>query len=206
MQSIICFNGGSGGDFLKSLCLQKDINYQITDAGMIEFNDHYFKSITEKIYDKKATVSDIDFDRVWKVDNSHYYFDFFNAISKNVYYIDYPDILTSHIIKTYINKRHNQDISLFLQRHLQSIPEPLRARVTVETAFRTFEILWMKNLSRWRNNKNLTAIDLKDLFDIDLVCNIVEQLQGHPINDLALLTSAHAIWISKNQNLHQLFL
>ena len=203
IQSIICFNPGSAGDLLKSLCIEKS-QYQLESHGGVLIKNEYFKNISKKIYYQSATWHDIDLELLYPVENTHFYIDFYHKIANNIFYINYPNHLQAEILNTVKQKRHHDDWGKFIAWHLYSIPEQLKKYVTVETVEDIFNIMWLKNLRGWQNN-NLIPIELSDFFNYNKMQNIVEKVSGKKIQNINEFDLTYFDWIKSNNNLSKLF-
>jgi hypothetical protein len=94
IQAIICYVGGSGGDFLKTLCLQQfktdiKLEHNVTDTGLVLHNRRYFKDITLDYCNTNIVPEVFDWSQVDPVENSHHYFDWFTTLAEKFYYIDF---------------------------------------------------------------------------------------------------------------------
>lgn len=206
LKSIICFNGGTGGDFLKSICLTqlpKTGSFRIEESGMIEFQSHYFKLMCEKYYEQPFDWQTLEQSLIFSVENSHYYFDWFHQISSKVYYIDYPDNMTDAIFDTFINKRYPDQLEKFVKKFLSKFPTTLQNKISINDAVTVIKKNWKQNQQRWRNNSKMHPIALIDLFDLDKIKKITcELVQQRPLTTWDLIEQLHFEWTTKNQNLH----
>ena len=74
IQSIICFNSGSGGDFLKAISneqIKNHLSHQISKNGAIEVTND-FKKTAEQIFYKKLSTDAIFKVKSQPVENTHY--------------------------------------------------------------------------------------------------------------------------------------
>ena len=209
IQSIIVFNGGSAGDFIKSVSIEqlelKSI-HRLTDKGMIEFKNHYFKLITTKWFEEKFQLPiEVDNNEVFKVENTHYYHECFRQFTDNIFYIDYPETLQPLIVKLYIKKRWETNIPGLIRHHLASIPEGLRQRVTPDNIEQILNILWNKNIKNWRTIPELKKIELQDLLNYDCLKLLVEDIIQGPVVDPEQLLRSQQLWVEKNQELVNFF-
>jgi hypothetical protein len=195
-KSIIVYNGGSGGDFLKIMCLQQlnyFVNYNLTSSGRIQVVDQYFKEFTNKI----NCANTIDYNQIAPVDNTHFYHPWFNDIA-NVYYIDYPKELQDILIKIYMIKV-NCSPDEFLHYHMEFIPTPLQKYINLTNIDLALNIQFNKNINTWRNTPNLIKIDMLDFFNQLKFKNIVELLCNHPLTNKDVFLQSYNIWIDKNK-------
>ena len=204
IQSIICFNPGSAGDLLKSLCIEKS-QYQLESHGGVLIKNEYFKNISKKIYYQSATWHDIDLELLYPVENTHFYIDFYHKIANKIFYINYPNHLQVEILNAVKHKRYHNDWNEFIAWHLYSIPEQLKKYVTVETAADVFNIMWLKNLRGWQNNNNLIPIELSDFFNYNTIQNVVEKVSGKKIQNINEFNLTYYNWIKSNNKLSELF-
>lgn len=207
LKSVICYNGGAGGDFLKALCLTQFSNQSfvlIEDTGMIEFNRHYFKEQCEQCYYTNTLHwGTLDQSKIQPVDNTHYYFDWFCNIFSKTYYIEYPDNITNVVINTYIDKRHRGNKEEFIEIALSRLPDKLQKMIPRSNAFVAIEKTWIRNQQAWRSNNNMHAIKLFDIFDLSKIKTIVSEVIQKDLVDLDSFTQLHSAWTEKNQNLLQ---
>jgi hypothetical protein len=203
-KKIIIFNGGSGGDFLKLLCLQQklDAEYNLSDKGRVIFNSQYFKDISRDYYFKTFSTNQLDLSKVYPVDNSHFYFDWYDKYFK-MYYIDYPDNIQDVIFDLYITKVYNNDVNLLYNWHIDSIPESLRKFITPDNIQKAIKINWQRNIESWRVNNKLIKIDLITLFDIVRLTPVIENICDSPIIDYDLFFNTWTAWVDKNKSLKQ---
>lgn len=200
------FTGGSGGDFLKMLCcrqLYPEFNFQLTPAGMIDFNDHYFKDNSQRFFE--GDQSQLDYDRVHLVDNSHYYLENYANIADQLFFIDYPDSIVEVIVDIYIKKRFSGDLELFFNDHYSSLPETMKKYVNKENLVQISPTLWLKQLKVWRENTVLTPVQLSDFFNSQKLKIACETIMQSPIRDTALFDNDHNEWLEKNQKLIEIF-
>lgn len=209
IQAIVIYNGGSAGDFLKSVCLEQlgqGSNHTLTDKGMTEFNHHYFKFLTaqwfEDNYQCPMHFSDVN---VFKVENTHYYHDSYKQITNNIYYIDYPEELQPLILESYVKKRWNNNYQQLFQRHAASLPKNLRKFVQTENIEKVLNVIWIKNLKAWRLESGLKKINFQDLLSYESLKSVVEDVIQQPLLDPDQLRISQQRWVSKNQDLVNFF-
>lgn len=208
IKSIIIFNGGAAGDFLKSVCVQQlhqPFVYSLHDSGMVNFKNHYFKNITSQ-WSKNSCLSQIDYNKVYCVENTHYYCEFYTQLTNNLFYIDYPKKMQSLILKTYIKKRWNNNYYSLWQHHLPSIPEKLQHTVTIDNIEKILNLLWIKNIRTWKNISHLKKIKFEDIISYNALSLVVAELLQQPVPNPAQLKIAHRLWIDKNSNLINFFI
>jgi len=205
LQSVICYNGGAGGDFLKALCLTQFSNqsFFMVETGMIEFEQNYFKIQCAQCYHKTLDWTTIDQCKIEPVDNTHYYFDWLHDIFPKIYYIDYPDNITNIIIGTYINKRHQDNKEEFIEAILSKVPEVLQKMIPRSNALMAIEKIWLRNQRTWRANPNMHAVTLLDIFDSTKIKEIVAEIIQKDLVDLKYFEQIHSTWTEKNQHLLQ---
>ena len=208
IQSIICFNGGSAGDFLKALCLLAwDLDISTLDHnGRVEFEDHYFKKFCKNIYNKTDALSieQIDWDLVYPVENSHFYLPCYTDLAKKLYYINYADSANPVILNEYLRKRHRNSWAHFLDYHIEFIPTKLQKHVNEQNCQQVFEINWMKNLKAWRSNTDLLPVEFKDLLDRNQILDIVQTITDKKINDTVAFDRLYLSWKNNNSRLIEL--
>lgn len=207
VQSMICYVGGTGGDFLKTLCLQQlDLNTSvecnITDTGLVLHNRRYFRDIC---VDYKNVVPNIlDWSQVDPVENSHYYFDWFVELAEKFYYIDFPESAAVGIVDVYIAKRHQSNLMHFVEAHKQTLPVWAQQRVTEHNARQFFSTLWLKQVHIWKTVPNMQTIALADFFNRQNLINVVQQLTQTPIRDFDKFDQTFTTWTEKNSVLKKL--
>lgn len=199
IQAIICFNGGSVGDLVKKLSLLcYDIETGIVnDSGMVDL-PQYFKIFFKSVWDNKRQYKQINWNKIFPIENSHYYFEYYNDIAKNVYYIDYEDSVNPVILSEFLRKRFNHDWQLFLGRHIKSLPLALQDKVNESNYQQVFEIQWLKNLRGWRANPKLQPINFYDLLQRDTMISVVERITERNILDINKFDSIYAKWAENN--------
>ena len=209
IQSIIVYNGGSAGDFLKSVCveqLHRGSVHTLTDKGMTEFSNHHFKYLTDRWYREQFQQPlDIDNNKVYQVENTHYYNECYHQITHNVFYIDYPDESQPLITELYIKKRWLNDYQKVLDNHKKSLPEHLQKFVKIQNIVPVLNTLWIKNLKTWRSCPGLKKIDICQLLSYDSLVPIVEDIIQQPLLDAVQLKTTHQKWIDMNQDLVNFF-
>ena len=204
LKSIICFNGGAGGDFLKATCLTQfdtPLLGTIDKNGMMEFHNHYFKQKCQEHYETACDWTMIDLHRVLPVENSHYYFDWFNKLAESIYFIDYPDAMTNIIVETCMNKRWQGDQDEFIRESLINIPPQLQKIIPTHKRLDVIGKNWIKNQHQWRNVIGMRAIELIDLFDLNKLKLIVQEITEKDLTCVEQFEYLHDQWIQKNQHL-----
>lgn len=206
LKSVICYTGGAGGDFLKALCLTQFPNQSfvmVKDTGMIELEQHYFKTQCEQCYKNLLSWTTIDRSKIQPVDNTHYYFDWLHDIFPKIYYIDYPDDIVDIVINTYIIKRHQCNQEEFIESMLSKIPDKLKKMIPRSNALRAIGKTWIRHQRTWRSNTNMHAIKLYDIFDLTKIKAIVPEIIQKDLVDLDYFEQLHSAWTEKNKNLLQ---
>lgn len=205
LKSVICHNGGAGGDFLKALCLTQFSNqsFFMVNTGMIELRQNYFKIQCEQCYKNNLNWTAIDQLKIDPVDNTHYYFDWFRNIFPKIYYIDYPDHITDVIINTYINKRHQDNKEEFIEVSLSKIPEGLQKMIPRSNALAAIGKTWIRNQRTWRANPNMHAVNLIDVFNSTKIKEIVAEIIQKDLVDIECFEQLYSAWTEKNQHLLQ---
>jgi hypothetical protein len=203
IQSMICFVGGSGGDFLKSVCLQQvnpDYKFDIDQNGMV-INQNYFKNFCKSIYHGQENFSDIDWNRVSIIENSHHVLPWFFDMIPQVFFIDYPDTAHSEILSIFVQKRLKGQIHTLKDLLKQSLSTNLHKFLKDDNLLKSGEILWRKQISIWRNTQGLEPIHICQIIDkeslIQLVCKILSKTE---INE-NLLYETHQQWVENNPRL-----
>ena len=204
LKSIICFNGGAGGDFLKAICLTQfdtPVTCKIDHTGMVEFDDHYFKQKCQECYENPFDWTTIDQQQVLPVDNSHYYFDWFNEITSSIYFIDYPDTMTDIIVKTCIDKRFRGNKDQFVKISLANMPLELQKIIPEHKQLDAIAKTWIRNQHDWRKITNMHPVKLANLFDLNKLKLIIKEITQKDLVSLDLVEYLYYQWIQKNQRL-----
>ena len=206
IQAIICFNGGSAGDFLAGICSDQLLGssaYTIRNNGVVELSST-FKHITKADYfNSNASV---DSSNTLPVENTHYYLDYYPKIAHKLYYIDYKDAMSRDIVDIFLFKRFANDRVRMADFMKSSYTEPIQSKLNASNIVDACEINWTKNIRSWRNNTLLEPLYLQDLFDRSIFYNIVETVCQCKVKDYEKLAAGYDLWISKNNRLRQLFL
>lgn len=210
IQSIIVFNSGSAGDFLMGLCCSQIdntlVNYKQLNSGRMLIDNEYFKTSSQKLFYNPDSDMKWDFSKTYKVENSHFWLDAYKDLASRCVYIDYPDQVQESIMDIFIEKVYNNDIQKMLDFNLPNMLPALRPKITINNTKQVYNVLWRKNLIGWHNNKNLTAIELKDFFYKNKLENIVKKLINNKISNQEMFDNIYNNWLSKNTKLRELFL
>lgn len=206
IRSIIVFNGGSAGDFLKIICLEQlnSFNrYTINDKGTIrtDDSDNYLKELckTEKYTNCHQLI---DINRCLEIENAHSYHHWFQELTPNLFYIHYNDIYTQIIVQTFMYKRQESDFAMWVKKTMPpNIPRELIEKINQENFSNALSIFWKKNMREWQSNSMLTPIPLQDFFDSKTLTKWVERLCGQPISDKIKFNNTHQAWLDKNSEL-----
>ena len=204
VSAIICFNSGSAGDLLLALCLSQldsHCDYYIDNNGAVNLHTQYFKDITRDIFYGNATKENMDFAKVKKIENTHYYLDWYPHVCENIYYIDYCENLQYKILEAVKKKRHKDSWSNFLQDNKVYLPSYFQDKVTEKDVINVFATRWNRNLIGWRSNSLITPISFLDLFEIEKIIKIIETINKQPCQDIEIIKKTHAHWLEKNQDL-----
>jgi hypothetical protein len=204
-RSIVVFNGGSAGDFLKTICLEQLNNapvYELNDSGRLVLQNQYFKKITKDMYFLNYGIEQLDYSCITQIDNTHFYHHWYHNFS-TVYYIDYPDHIQSTLTEIYKNKvSHffNNDPDKFFQYHLETLPQPLHKYFTLDNISQAITKRALANLKKWREMPDLIKINFIDFFNQEKFKNIVETLCNQPV-DIDLFLKSYNNWLDKNNAL-----
>ena len=206
IRSIIIFNGGSCGDFLKSVCLEQiykqPVHDLINNGSTIQFKNNYFKNFCESMY-QESVETEIDYTKTSLIENTHFYLDYFNQLNSLLFYIDYPDSAQSMITQCYIEKRMNSDIEKFRQHHIKYIPESIQYKINTSNIVAAFDAQNKKNLAIWR--QKIQSIPLYSLFNFDSLLPIVEKLCRQSLTNIDLLQESQKKWLDANPRLSNYF-
>jgi hypothetical protein len=201
VRSIIVFNGGSAGDFLKSVCIEQLMASSIhtpDQNGMIELDNYYFKIITGS---NDADLEKIDHSKLQQIENTHYYHEFYRSLTNNIFYIDYPENLQTLIFESYFKKRCDSNYEKMYQQHLPLIPENIRHLVTVDNIEKILNRLWFRNIRSWRSVESLTKIQFSEILTYNTLTTIVEKIIQQPLSDPERLRLSYQQWADKNLDL-----
>jgi hypothetical protein len=196
--SIIIFNGGAAGDFLKAICVEQLLGpkHVLDGNGMIDFDHHHLKDVTESWYTNKNQLM-IDYNKLCTVENTHYYLDWYPHVCENIYYIDYCENLQYKILEAVKKKRHKDSWSNFLQDNKVYLPSYFQDKVTEKDVINVFAKRWNRNLIGWRSNLLITPIPFLDLFEIEKIIKIIETINKQPCQDIEIIKKTHAYWLKK---------
>ena len=207
IQSIICYNGGSGGDFLKALCCKQynnenQLNFEFSKHGHTRFANHYFKTYCQENYhncQQQQVPLTLDITNVYPVENTHHFHKWFKTITPDIYFIDYPDHAAEELVNIYLQKPHQGDIKKFLQHQKTSLPSWAQNKLDDKNFGQIFSILWTKQIKVWRKDNDMTALNLIDFFDIKKLQIIVERITKMPIQDFGEFSVFFEKWSCSNQ-------
>jgi hypothetical protein len=206
IQAIICFNGVSAGDFLAGICSEQLLGvtpYKIFNNGLAELSHKFKKAAEVNYYSSDASVN---VSNTLPVENTHFYLDYYPQISHKLFYIDYPDAISRDIVNIFMFKRFANDPALMADCMKPLYPEPMQSKLNATNVVDACKINWIKNIKSWRNNTLLEPLYLQDLFDRSTFYNMVETVCQCKIKDYGTLSAGYDSWISKNDQLRQLFL
>lgn len=203
VRSIIIFNGGSAGDFLRTVCLEQlqgFDRYQIDANGTIRtsLGDNYLKELC-KAEQRTTQRQPLINDCCASVENAHSYHSWFHELTNNLFYIHHDDADTLAIVRTFIQKRAESNIDLWIKQTMpRHIPETIIAKINQENFDNVLSIFWKKNIQEWQSNSLLTPIPIRDLFNIVKLTKWVETLCGQPLSNPTQLANTHQMWLNKN--------
>jgi hypothetical protein len=206
IRSIVIFNGGSAGDFLRTICLEQLDNfdrYSINDTGMVvtSLEDNYFKELCKR-QQKTNQPQTLDFDQCVAIENAHNYFDWFRDITTNLFYIHHTESISTQVAQAFVDKRKPENFDQWVQRIMPAhTPPSMLSQITQDNFADILSVFWKKNIREWQSNSALTPIPFCDLFDLSLIAPWVEQLCGQPISDHGRLSNTHQTWLNKNSKL-----
>lgn len=202
IETIICFNSGSVGDLIKVLGLQQlgKTKYHHDDTGAISVNN-YFKHWSREVFYNRNSKESLDLNQASRIENTHYWLDFYPDITKNLFYIDYPDTIQPLILDVVKKKRYNDDWGVFLNQNISNIPQKLQEKINLDNVREIFNLRWLNNLHSWRQNRFLQKIDFLDFFVLDKMIDIVIKISGHKEIDLETFQDTYLKWLDTNQEL-----
>jgi hypothetical protein len=203
--------GGTGGDFLKNICLEQigstpQSQAHLTESGHVIFKDLYFKSLCtlNRNNTTDQTPLELDYSRTNVIENSHYYLDWFSNLTNKIYYIDYPDQCAIELIKIYNQKERNGSLTRFVADHRATLPPWAQPKLNEDNALQIFSVRWLRQLDIWRKNPLLTPISIKDFFIQQKCQQIVETLVDRPLTNIEKFNSMYSNWIKYNTTLRNL--
>jgi len=209
IRSIIVFNSATAGDFLTSLCWsQLDVSANLFDqkqSGRMTIQNFYFKDITTKMHHNPDCDLKLDFSRVFPVENSHYWLECYKDIADRCVFIDYPKNIQPYIIEIYLEKVFKNDKQKMIDLNLPNLHPYIASQVSVHNINEILNIQWQKNINGWRDNPNLSAINLNDFFDPHATKRMVEKLINQPLTDEHKFDIIYKNWINRNKKLSELF-
>lgn len=209
VQSIIIFNGGSAGDFLRIASLEQLTGFnrfRIDDNGTARslLQDNYFKEFC-KAEQRTQQRQVLDPDRCFEIENAHSYHPWFQELTTNLFYIKYNEEDALPVINAFICKRLEADFNLWVKLTMPpQTPSVLLDKITLDNFSNVLSIFWKKNMSEWDLNSSLTPIPFRDLFDLPKLSKWVERLCGQPLRDPAQLAKTHQAWLNKNSILSKI--
>ena len=209
IKSIIVFNSATAGDFLTALCwsqlsVKTDL-YNQTTSGRMQIKHGYFKKITQESFYNPQKNIEFDFSQTFPVENSHYWLDRYCDISDRCVYINYPAELQQGIMQIYIEKVFDNDVQKMLDLNIANQNSYIASRMTIDNVIPILNVQWLKNIKGWKQNNQLTAIELKDFFIKSKIKNIVEMLIDQEISNQKKFDEVYNNWINNNLKLKSLF-
>jgi hypothetical protein len=210
IRSIIVFNSASAGDFLTSLCwsqlgLPDDLFDQESSGRMNTTRHWYFKKITTEIFYNADSVSNLDYNKILPVENSHYWLDCYKTIADRCVFIDYSDAVQENIMQIYLEKVFDNSRQQMLEFNRPYQDSSISKHLTVDNIEKVLNLHWKKNLKNWRNNTAMSCIDLEDFFDKSKIQRIVEKLIDQDLANQDKFDDMYNNWILKNPKLAGLF-
>lgn len=208
IQAIVVFNSATAGDFVTGLCWsQLNINNKINleQSGRMVISNAYFKSITSQMYHNPDQDLQFDYNKIFSVENSHYWLECYPAMAKQLVFIDYPEHIQSDIMQIYLEKVYDNDKQKMLDVNLPHQHPYIAQRISVENIVKILNIQWLKNIKAWRKNCHLQPIQLADFFDKSKMQNTVKMLIGQNITDQSKFDQVYNSWRQRNTRLEKLF-
>lgn len=208
IQSIVIYTGGSCGDFLKLLCCQQldsNFGFNVTDRGKMNFDNHYFKEVTDYCFRNKQPLTCLDTTKLNKIENSHFYLDGYRDLADKIFFVDYPNQFAPKIVEIYRKKRSLNDSAALLKNHQALLPELVKKYANKDNIVKILSVLWVNQLKSLRNNPALIPIQLRDVFDKIKLKSICQTVIDQPLADHALFDQTFERWINNNQELAELF-
>lgn len=172
---------------------------------MINFNQHYFKDLSEQCYIHNKPMPDLDLSQITPVDNSHFYLPSYHRFTDCLFFIDYPDQLATNIVEIYRKKRYADCNATLLSNHRHMIPDAILSRACPDNIVKILSVLWIRQLTALRNNSALAPVQLADFFDRSKMIAVCETLIGQPISNIELFDQSLNNWVNNNTQLAQLF-
>ena len=165
----------------------------------------YFKKITqESFYNPKKKIN-FDFSQVFQVENSHYWLDQYSNIANRCVYINYPSEIQQDIMQIYIEKVFDNSVQKMLDYSIVDQTPYIASKMNVDNVIKILNIQWLKNINAWKQNNQLTAIELKDFFIKSKIESIVEMLIDGKISNQQKFNELYSNWVGTNSKLKSLF-
>ena len=209
IKSIIVFNAAAAGDFLTVLCWsQLSIStheYFQKTSGRMEIRNGYFKKITQESFYNPQQNIEFDFSQTFPVENSHYWLDRYCNMADRCVYINYPAEVQQGILQICIEKVFDNDLQKMVDLNIANQNPYIASKMTVDNVIPILNVQWLKNIKAWKQNNQLTAIELKDFFIKSKMENIVEMLIGQEISNQKKFDELYSNWINNNSKLKNLF-
>lgn len=209
IRSIIVFNSATAGDFLTSLCWSQlnlpNQPWSQQSSGRMSVDNDYFKEQTTAMFYNAGSTATLDPNKIYPVENSHYWLPCYQELADRTVFIDYPEQVQSQIIEIYLHKVFDNDRQKMLQRNLVHQLPALASKITVDNIDQVLRIHWQKNIKGWRNNASMNAIQLADFFDKKRIQQHVCHLIDNSLTNQTLFEELYSNWLARNHWLRSLF-
>lgn len=199
---VILARGGTHGDFLYQACQimtnSKEVK-KIKDNGMVKESSQ-FKKHNSRLY-RKGKFTDLMancLDHARPIEVCHTWFEEFKNWPSNFYYIDYDDHHIPIILEMFLEKVFNNDLSLVLEEHFQSIPDALAKKIHRGNVEKILTMSYKTEKNKYKKQPNIKAIQMKDLYDYKKLVGVLKQMSIYDVKYLAELQNFHSLWIERN--------
>jgi hypothetical protein len=209
IKSIIVFNSATAGDFLTALCWSqltiRTDTYNQKTSGRMQIRNGYFKDITQESFYNPQKNIEFDYSQTFPVENSHYWLDRYCYMADRCVYINYPAEAQQGIVQIYVEKVFDNDVQKMLDLNIANQNSYIASKMTIDNVIPILNVQWLKNIKAWKQNNQLTAVELEDFFIKSKMENIVEMLIGQEISDQKKFDEVYGNWIDNNSKLKSLF-
>jgi hypothetical protein len=209
IRSIIVFNSATAGDFLLALCWSQLLcTTQLIrqeESGRMSVRNEYFKSTTAEIFHNPGQHAELDMQRTFLVENTHYWLDMYTRIADRCVFIDYPAHIQDYVMEVYLEKVYDNDKHRMLEAILPNQNPIIAKKLNTANIEQALNIHWQKNIRAWRQNPDMSAIQLCDFFDLAKTREIVKKLIDQDLMDMDVFDKIYDNWYQKNNKLRSLF-
>jgi hypothetical protein len=108
-------------------------------------------------------------------------------------------------VQIYVEKVFDNDVQKMLDLNIANQNSYIASKMTIDNVIPILNVQWLKNIKAWKQNNQLTAVELEDFFIKSKMENIVEMLIGQEISDQKKFDEVYGNWIDNNSKLKSLF-